>query len=185
MLKKKLGLLFFSIVVLGLILTFTAIVLKTRKTLDSVDKYGGWITIKDPYNTNSFQYYNDPTNWKETEQLLGQVSLKFSSPNQFSCEWQPVHSINNVVWILTTCVEKIANQEEIRSSYIMLRTGSSGKIDTYFIPIGNDYDDLVRPFVTLRKETELLEELQINLKRRLASDSEISPLASERKGLLE
>ena len=67
----------------------------------------------------------------------------------------------------------------------MLRTGSSGKIDTYFIPIGNDYDDLVRPFVTLRKETELLEELQINLKRRLASDSEISPLASEMKGLLE
>jgi hypothetical protein len=183
--KKKIGLFLVLIVAFGLILTFTAITLKTKNTLSYVDDYGGWIAIKAPYNTKSLHYYNAPTNWRETEQLLGQASLKFSSSNQFSCEWQPVHNINNVVWILTECAEKIANVEEIRSSYIMLRTGSAGEMDAYFIPIGNDYDELVRPFVTLQKETELLEKLDKNLQLRLASDYEISPLVTERKGLLD
>ena len=57
-----------------------------RKVMALVEKYGGWISLKEPYKANSFDHYNDTENWKETEQLIGQASLKFSSQSEFTCE---------------------------------------------------------------------------------------------------
>jgi hypothetical protein len=54
---------------------------KERKVMTLVEKYGGWFSLKAPYSTSTVDFYNDPANWKETEQLIGQASLKFFSQN--------------------------------------------------------------------------------------------------------
>lgn len=179
---------FVLIVLLAVIAGVVTFLLKDaeqQKVLTAVDKYGGWISLKSPYNTKSVEFYNDPVNWKETEQLVGQTSLKFSSQNKFVCEWKPVQSRNKFILVVTNCAELIGDQNEIRSLYILYKIGTDGNIESFFVPVGNDYVELVEPFVKGPEDSELSQARTENLELRLASANEIPPLVFDGQGLLK
>lgn len=121
---KRVSLLIVIAITLVILATFLVGDARERKVMALVEKYGGWISLKQPYGNYSFDYYNDPENWKETEQLIGLASLKFSSQSEFTCEWKPIHKIKNVFWLVTTCAEKLGDYNEYRSVYILFRVGS-------------------------------------------------------------
>lgn len=175
------------IIVIALVLMTIFLVRDTqeRKILSLVEEYGGWISMREPYKSNSFDYYNTPENWKETEQLIGQASLKFSSQNQFICEWEPVHSIKGIVWIVTNCAEKLGDHVEHRSAYILFRIGPSETIESFYIPFGEDYLHLVEPFLKNPEDAELNATRLDHLDIRLSSKKEVPPLAYDSKGLLK
>ena len=156
-----------------------------RKVMALVEKYGGWISLKEPYKANSFDHYNDTENWKETEQLIGQASLKFSSQSEFTCEWKPIHKIKNIIWLVTNCAEKLGDHNEYRTAYILFRVGSTGLIESFYVPVGNDYVELVEPFVKGPEDNELSETRTGHIKLRLTSPDEIPPLVYESSGLLK
>ncbi len=183
--KKRIGILIVIVFILLVIATIMLRDLQEQRILNLVDIYGGWISLKEPIKSNTFDYYNDPKNWRETEQLIGQASLKFSSQNQFTCEWKPVHSMRSLIWIVTSCVEKLEGYEEYRSLYLLFRIGSTGVIESFYVPIGNDYIKLVEPFVKDKEDNELSETRFAHLKLRLSSSREIPPLAYERSDLLK
>jgi len=183
--KKKIVLLLTSVIVLVPITIFIVRDLQTRRIITSVEESGGWLSMKEPYKSNSFDYYNDPDNWKETEQLIGQTSLKFFSQNEFTCEWKPVHSMNGLIWIITNCAEKLEDHENYRACYIIFRIGPSGNIESYYIPVGTEHAELV-PFTKGPEDREMLSDKRIDhLKMRLFSDTILPPLAYDRKGLLK
>ena len=156
-----------------------------RKVMALVEKYGGWISLKEPYKANSFDHYNDTENLKETEQLIGQSSHIFSSQSEFSCEWKPIHKIKNIIWLVTNCAEKLGDLNEYRTAYILFRVGSTGLIESFYVPIGNDYVELIEPFVKGPEDMEISETRTENLELRLASSNEIPPLVYEGTGLLK
>lgn len=180
--------------ILPLIVIVIALVLMTifivrdsqeRKILSLIEEYGGWISIREPYKSNRFDYYNTPENFKETEQLIGQTSLKFSSQNEFVCEWEPVYSMKDVILLVTNCAEVLEGPDEFRSVYILYRIGPKDNIESFFIPICNDYTELVEPFIKDSEDKEMSETRIEHLKMRLSSDMDMPPLVFERKGLLK
>ena len=156
-----------------------------NKVINSVEKYGGWIPMESPYDNLSFDYLNDPDNWKETEQVIGQTSLKFSSVNKFVCEWKPVRSMKELILIVTNCAELFGDQNEFRSLYILYKIGSQGILESFFIPVGNDYSELVLPFIKDPEDGEVSEARIEHLKIRLSPENAIPPLVFERKSLLK
>ena len=183
--KKRIGILIVIVFILLVIATIMLRDLQEQRILNLVDIYGGWISLKEPIKSNTFDYYNDPKNWRETEQLIGQASLKFLSQNEFTCEWKPVHSMRSLIWIVTSCAEKLEGYEEYRSLYLLFRIGSTGVIESFYVPIGNDYIELVLPFVEDIDDNGLSETWIAHLKLRLSSSREIPPLAYERSDLLK
>ncbi len=155
-----------------------------KKVINSVEKYGGWIPMKSPYDNLSLDYLNDPDNWKETEQVIGQTSLKFSSKNKFVCEWKPVQSMNELILVVTNCAELFGDQNEFRSLYILYKIGTKGNFESFFIPVGNDYSELVLPFIKDPEDDEMSEARIAHLKMRFF-DMDMPPLVFERKGLLK
>ncbi|MEL7626522.1 MAG: hypothetical protein AAGU15_06655 [Anaerolineaceae bacterium] len=175
------------IIVIALVLVAIFLVRDSqeRKVMALVEQCGGWISLKDPFISNSFDHYNDPENWKETEQLIGQASLKFSSQSEFTCEWEPIHKIKNLIWLVTNCAEKLGDHYEYRTAYLLFRVGSTGLIESFYVPVGNDYVELVEPFVKGPEDNELSETRTGHIKLRLTSPDEIPPLVYESSGLLK
>lgn len=180
--------------ILTLIVIVIALVLMTifivrdsqeRKILSLVEEYGGWVSMREPYKSNRLDYFNTPENWKETEQLIGQTSVKFTSQNKFVCEWEPVQSMNDLILVVTNCAELIGDQNEFRSAYILYKIGPKGNLESFFIPVGNDYSEFVLPFIKDPEDVEMFETRIEHLKMRLSSDNDIPPLVFERKGLLK
>lgn len=113
------------------------------------------------------------------------LPLKFSSQSEFTCEWKPIHKIKNIIWLVTNCAEKLGDHNEYRTAYILFRVGSTGLIESFYVPIGNDYVELIEPFVKGPEDMEISETRTENLELRLASSNEIPPLVYEGTGLLK
>lgn len=185
MLTKRVLPLIITVIALVIVAIFLVRDSQERKVMALVEQYGGWISLKDPFISNSFDHYNDPENWKETEQLIGQASLKFSRQSEFTCEWEPIHKIKNLIWLVTNCAEKLGDHYEYRTAYLLFRVGSTGLIESFYVPIGNDYVELIEPFVKGPEDMEISETRTENLELRLASSNEIPPLVYEGTGLLK
>jgi hypothetical protein len=183
--KLRVVTLIFVFLTLAGIVTYINKNLQYKQVINSVEKYGGWIPMKTPYENLSIDYLDDPDNWKETEQLIGQTSLKFTSKNKFVCEWKPVQRLNKLLLLVTNCAELIGDQNEFRSLYILYKIGTSGNVESFFIPVGNDYSELVLPFITDPEDHEMSEVRIEHLKMRLSSENDIPPLVFERNGLLK
>ncbi len=58
-------------------------------------------------------------------------------------------------------------------------------IESFYVPVGNDYVELVEPFVKGPEDNELSETRTGHIKLRLTSPDEIPPLVYESSGLLK
>lgn len=183
---KKPHVLFFIAIVILLMIAGSFLIrnIRIQKVKTFIENIG-WIPMREPFSSQSFDYYNKVENWKETEQLIGQTSLKFFSTNQFVCEWEPVNKIKDLVWILANCAELVGEGVEKRAMYIVLKLGKTGNIEAFFIPVGNDHSYTIVFSGNDPEKTNMLSETRLDhLNMRLSSNEDIPPLAAGRKSLL-
>lgn len=158
---------------------------RTQRIKAYIDNVG-WIPMREPFISQSYDYYNNPENWKETEQLIGQTSLKFFNKNHFVCEWEPINKIKDLIWILVNCAEVHEDRVEKRAQYIIFKVGDTGNIESFYIPVGSDYSELIIFSGKNPEQKNMLSETRLDhLNMRLSSNEDIPPLAFERNGLLE
>ena len=84
--------------------------------------------------------------------------------------------MRSLIWIVTSCAEKLAGYEEYRSLYLLFRIGSTGVIESFYVPVDKDYVELGEPFVKCPEYLEPSEARMENLELRLAYSYEIQPL---------
>ena len=77
---------------------------------------------------------------------------------------------------MTNCAEKLGDNYEYRTDYLLFRAGSIGFIELFYVPVDKDYVELGEPFVKCPEYLEPSEARMENLELRLASSYEIPPL---------
>ena len=86
---------------------------------------------------------------------------------------------------MTNCAEKLGDNYEYRTDYLLFRAGSIGFIESFYVPVDTDYVELGVPFVKCPEYLEPSEARMENLELRLASSYEIPPLVYDGSGLLK
>ena len=77
---------------------------------------------------------------------------------------------------MTNCAEKLGDNYEYRTDYLLFRAGPIGFIESFYVPVDKDYVELGEPFVKCPEYLEPSEARMENLELRLASSYEIPPL---------